>query len=131
MTDSFKLVEFFIKQYLASSAKQMKLVVAQDFSYYINFGEPLSFKEFTDRMWFLQSSSDVVFGELSSEDDIHFYSEFKLTLPAPNDNKQAIGLAQFVVKNKLISKVFVDYREDADKFEEFQNMMKKSPTVLL
>ena len=117
LSNNLKLAKYFLQKYIDSDSKQLEIFVSSDFKYYVNLGEPLNFKQFLERMSLFQTSSEAVFSDISSEDDVHFYFNFELVLAPPNQDQKAIGLVQVVILGDFISKVFVDYSQNAEEYE--------------
>ncbi|MGL1919888.1 MAG: hypothetical protein OCD03_02560 [Hyphomicrobiales bacterium] len=131
MSDNLKLIKYFLKEFRANSSHNLSNVVSPSFSFFLNLGEKQDFDQFTARMQLITTASNAVISELTSEDDIHFYFDFEVTLAPPNDEVKSHGFTQLIVQNNLITQVSINYMSSEEEFEEFQKLIKDSSTVLL
>lgn len=131
MSSNMKLVRYFVKGFLDQSEVESANLVSPKFVYSLNHDDGIDFDKFKARMQFLNYSTDLELQEITSEDDTHFYFDFKSTLPAPNKDVSSEGFAQIIMQNGLIVRVDIHYKGSEADFKKFQDLMKNSATVLL
>ncbi|MGL1921998.1 MAG: hypothetical protein OCD03_13320 [Hyphomicrobiales bacterium] len=131
MTDNSKLVNYFINEFLANNSHNLSNVVSPSFSFFLNLGDKQDFNQFATRMQLITTASNLVFTETTTEDDIHFCFDFEIILAPPNEEMKSQGFAQIIAQNNLITQVSINYMSSEEEFEEFQELIKNSPTVLL
>lgn len=131
MSSNMNLVRYFVNGFLEQSKTETANLAAPNFIYSLNHDEGIGYAKFKARMQYLNSTTDIVLQEISSEDDTHFHFDFVSTLPAPNKDVKSEGFAQIIVQNGLITRIDIHYKGSEEEFQKFQELMKTSPTVLL
>lgn len=131
MIENVKLVHHFVKSFIENDVSKLVNLVSPEFQYWVNYDECLDFDQFTKKLQFLSSSSNIVAYEITTQDNVHFYFDFDLELPAPNEGAKSYGFAQVIVKNGLVNRIDINNKDDKEKFEEFKKLRVNSRTVLL
>lgn len=131
MSSNMKLVQHFVNGFLEQNQTESANLVSPNFVYSLNHDNGIDFDKFKARMQYLNSATDLILQEITSEDDTHFYFDFESNLPEPNKDVSSKGFAQIIMKKGLIVRVDIHYKGSDEDFQKFQSLMKNSPTVLL
>lgn len=132
MSHNSRVVEFFITEFYKNNSVGMVSLISPSFSFTQNLGAKQTFKQFIERMRFLNHSAEFEIFEAVSSNDTVFYSQFEVRIPSgDSDFVSGLGRVKLVVEDRLLCSIDISYHKTQKEYEEFQSLMKESPVAFV
>lgn len=122
MSQNLRLVEYFSSEFYRSHTLDLAHIASTTFEFSVNSGPTKNFEEYAKRTAKLNKKANLIIGEFTSEDDIHFHASFETKLDC---KVSASGKCMFKVSRGLLERVNIDYDMTKEEFEIFNQLLFK------
>lgn len=130
MSQNSQIVDYFFDHFKSNQIDKIHNFVSPNFVCYVNNGLAMNFEQLAERMKVANSGAVTKSEGMTSEDDVHFSTEFELQ--TPNENNEiisAFGFSEIKVSQGLIERINVHYYTSDEEMVEFREMMNNNAMV--
>ena len=132
MSKNSKIVAYLDDSFRKNNIDKISYLFSPDFGFYVNGGEKQDFDEFASQMKQAYGQIKIIGDKMTSQDDIHFSTEFEL--PVETENNEVIteiGFVEVQVQNCIIKSFNLHYHTQEAEVEEFRQVMGSQSTAYL
>lgn len=127
MTQNLRMVNYFVSEFYRKRTFELEHITSTSFSFKLQLNPEQSFKDFAERMNYINENAKLTIEEVKSEDDTTFYAQSTLRIPdGEGEEFKAHANNIFVVKNGLLDKVSVMYDLTDQGYDRIQYLLRKN-----